>query len=73
MTHLAQVAVRAERQYVVSKGTSPADGRLETRLSLAEGEERVAEVARMLSGDEGEQSMAHARSLLAEAARAARA
>ena len=73
VTHLAQVAVRAERQYVVSKGTSPADGRLETRLSLAEGEERVAEVARMLSGDEGEQSMAHARSLLAEAARAARA
>ena len=73
VTHLAQVAVRAQRQYVVSKGTSARDGRLETRLSLAEGEERVAEVARMLSGDEGEQSMAHARSLLAEASRAGRA
>ena len=73
VTHLAQVAVRAQRQYVVSKGTSARDGRLETRLSLAEGEERVAEVVRMLSGDEGEQSMAHARSLLAEASRAGRA
>ena len=68
VTHLAQVAVRAERQYVVSKGTSAADGRLETRLALATGEERVAEVARMLSGDEGASSLAHARTLLEEAA-----
>lgn len=64
VTHVAQVAVVATEHYVVSKS----DGDIpETRLSKVTGEERVYEVARMLSGDTGEASVAHAREMLAEA------
>lgn len=66
VTHLAQIAVTADRQYVVSKAPGEADGMLETSIRLVEGEERVLEVARMLSGDESESSVEHARTLLAE-------
>ncbi len=66
VTHLAQLAVRAQRHYVVDKRKG-ADGRLETHLELVEGEDRVHEVSRMLSGDEEEASLAHARRMLAEA------
>ena len=64
VTHVAQVAVVATEHYIVSKS----DGDIpETRLSKVAGEERVREVARMLSGDTGEASIAHAREMLAEA------
>jgi len=65
VTHLAQVAVQAERHYVVSKtdGASP-----QTRLVEVTGEDRVREVARLLSGDTGDASLDHARELLVEAA-----
>lgn len=67
VTHLAQVAVVAERHYLVSKaegeGTVP-----ETTLREISGEERVAEIARMLSGSATEASLAHARELLAQRA-----
>ena len=61
VTHLAQVAVRAEEHYVVEKlgGDAP-----ETRLREVTGEDRVREVARMLSGDASEASLAHARQML---------
>ena len=62
VTHLAQVAVQASRHYVVSK--RDVDGGVETTLSEVTDEERVAEVARMLSGDAGETSLAHAREML---------
>jgi len=64
VTHLAQVAARADRQYVVEKtaGELP-----ETQISLVEGEARVHEIARMLSGDATETSLAHAREMLASA------
>lgn len=63
VTHLAQVAVRADVHYVVKKS----DGELpETRLVVVEGEDREGEIARMLSGSNTETSMAHARELLAE-------
>ena len=64
VTHLAQVAVAADRHYLVSKtgGERP-----ETTISRIEGEERVAEVARMLSGDTGEASLAHAREMIGRA------
>ncbi len=67
VTHLAQLAVCAERHYVVSKAASEADGRPETRLVAVEGEERVREIARMLSGDDDPSSLEHARTLLREA------
>lgn len=61
ITHLAQVAVAADCHYTVAK---TADDRPETILSPIEGEEREHEVARMLSGQATEASLAHARELL---------
>lgn len=65
VTHLAQVAVQATCHYVVSKieGDVP-----ETTLHEVKGDERVHEVARMLSGDESEASLTHAREMLERAA-----
>lgn len=71
VTHLAQIAVVADRHYVVSKAASPLDGRPETHIDAVEGEERVREIARMLSGDESASSLEHARDLLAQTPRAA--
>lgn len=63
VTHLAQVAVRADKHYVVhkSEGDDP-----ETTLSEVEGESRVDEIARMLSGSVDEQSRAYAVTLLSQ-------
>ena len=66
VTHLAQVAVQGERHYLVAKHAG-AGGVPETCLTEISGEERVAEIARMLSGDVGELSLEHARGMLAEA------
>lgn len=64
ITHLAQVAVLADVHYTVAKtgGDEP-----QTELSLIEGEDRVAEIARLLSGAPTDASLAHARELLAAA------
>lgn len=64
VTHLAQVAVRGEAHYVVRK-TDGKDGMPETDLSRLSADERPAEIARMLSGDATEASLAHAREMLA--------
>ncbi len=69
VTHLAQVAVAAQRHYLVKK-RADADGVPETTLTQITGEERVAEVARMLSGDTGEASRDLAREMLAGQAQA---
>jgi DNA repair protein RecN (Recombination protein N) len=64
VTHLAQVASQAHRQFRVSKLT---DGKITrtTLKNLGEGE-RVDEIARMLGGiDISEQARAHARDMLA--------
>jgi DNA repair protein RecN (Recombination protein N) len=63
VTHLAQVAARADAHIVIDKkvvdGTSVAAPRLVT------GDERVAEIARMLSGDGAlESALDHARGLV---------
>ena len=71
VTHLAQVAVRGDAHYVVRKQDGGSDGIPETVLAPIEGERRVAEIARMLSGDASEASLAHAKEML-EAARATR-
>ena len=64
VTHLAQVAVAAGRHYLVEKRAG--EGEVpETTLTLIEGEDRVAEVARMLSGDTGSASCDLAREMLA--------
>ena len=62
VTHLAQVAAFAEHHVRVEKGT---DGRVTaSQVSRVEGEERLAELARMLSGTASETALAHARELL---------
>ncbi len=61
VTHLAQVAVRADRHYLVQKSAGDLP---ETTIREISGQERVREVARMLSGDTSEASLAHARQML---------
>ena len=65
VTHLAQVAAYADAQLVVSKMTN--DGGASTTVAPVQGDARVAEVARMLSGNDSEASRTHARELLGEA------
>lgn len=62
ITHLASIASLADCQMVVSKSVE--NGRTYTHLRTVSGEDRVHEIARMLSGDESEVSLCHARSLL---------
>lgn len=64
ITHLAQVAVQADAHYVVSKSDGDAP---ETTLRPVIEEERVAEIARILSGNATEASLAHAREMLESA------
>jgi DNA repair protein RecN (Recombination protein N) len=61
VTHLAQVAVRADRHYVVAKSAGDVP---ETTISEVTGDERIAEVARMLSGDASKAALAHAAEML---------
>ena len=63
VTHLAQVAVRGQAHYVVRKAEGEG-GMPETDLRKLADDERPAEIARMLSGDATEVSLAHAREML---------
>lgn len=67
VTHLAQIAVRAQTHYLVRK-TLGEDALPETELFELEGQERVREIARMLSGDASEASLVHAREMMEKAA-----
>lgn len=63
VTHLAQVAARAEHHGRLRKATSA--GRTRSELTWLEGDEQVKELARLLSGHpDGAEAQAHARSLL---------
>ncbi|MEX2627543.1 MAG: DNA repair protein RecN [Ilumatobacteraceae bacterium] len=62
VTHLPQVAARADRQVVVSKHV--VDHATVAEVNQVAGDDRVGELARMLSGDDGEASREHARALL---------
>lgn len=67
VTHLPQVASFAHQHIAISKVTRK--GRSVTVAKAVEGEERVSELARMLSGhDHSEKAREHARELLARAA-----
>ncbi len=59
VTHLPQIAARAQAHFRVTK-----DPGLGVRVERVEGEERVKELARMLSGSYTEAALRHARSLL---------
>ncbi|GBF06551.1 DNA repair protein RecN [Deinococcus aerius] len=63
VTHLAQIAARADHHYKVEKGIE--DGRTVSRVRLLSPQERLEEIARMLSGHASEAALGHARELLA--------
>ena len=65
ITHLASIAVYADNQIKIEKTVS---GEItSSNVRVIEGEERVSEIARMLSGDSNtEQSLEHARLLLSK-------
>jgi DNA repair protein RecN (Recombination protein N) len=69
VTHLAQVAAFADAHLVVEKAIE--DGRARTGVRAVAGEERIGELARMLSGSETDTSLAHARELLSSVGPAA--
>jgi DNA repair protein RecN (Recombination protein N) len=63
ITHLASIAVYADNQIKIEKGVE--DGKTASRCHSVTGEDRVKEIARMLSGDaDSEASLDHARSML---------
>jgi len=62
ITHLPQVAAAAQRQFVVRKDYDGA--RTTTTVGLLDGDDRVAELARMLGGQDSGSARVHARSLL---------
>ncbi len=63
ITHIASIAAKANRHFVVKKETR--DGRTYTDLNCVERELRVQEIARMLSGHEQDKkALAHAQSML---------
>ena len=62
ITHLPQVAAAAHRQFAVT--TEFAGTRTTTAVGELSGAERVAELARMLGGQDSKSALAHARSLL---------
>ena len=65
ITHLASIAVYADNQIKIEKTVS---GEItSSNVHVIEGEERVSEIARMLSGDSNtEESLEHARLLLSK-------
>lgn len=63
ITHLAQIAARADHHLLVAKDSRK--GKSATRVAELTGEERIRDLARMLGGDpEREASVKHARDLL---------
>ena len=62
ITHLAQIASKADNHILVHK--SEEKGRTVSQLDYIEGEKKVAEIARLLSGDDSDISLRHARSLI---------
>ena len=63
VTHLAQVAALASTQYVVDKAVKR--GTTTVTATAVQGDDRVAEIARMLSGSDSESARQHAQELLA--------
>ena len=62
ITHLAQIASRGTSHFLVEKKKEKE--RTVTRIRKIKGEERVEEIARLLSGEKSELALSHAKSLL---------
>jgi DNA repair protein RecN (Recombination protein N) len=68
VTHLAQVAAFADRHIVVDKPDSGDGGFSHSDVRVVDGDERVAELARMLAGTDSATARQHGRELLDSAA-----
>jgi DNA repair protein RecN (Recombination protein N) len=68
VTHLAQVAAFADRHVVVQKPDGQEAGVTASDVRLVDGDERVAELARMLAGSDTATAREHAAELLRAAA-----
>lgn len=66
VTHLAQIASAAHRHFLVEKVIER--GRAQTRVRQLEGQQRTAEIARMLDGSTDETTLKRAEELLAQSA-----
>lgn len=65
ITHLPQVAAKGSAHYLVSKDIDPSTSKAVSRITLLSDDQRVMELARMLSGSElTEAAIANAKSLL---------
>ena len=65
ITHLPQVAAKGSAHYLVSKTFDPDSGRSTSGITLLQGEARVQEIARLLSGEViTNEAVANARALL---------
>jgi DNA repair protein RecN (Recombination protein N) len=74
VTHLPQVAAFADRHLVVDKPPAGGTGGVTASdVHLVDGDERVAELARMLAGSDTETAREHAAELLADARAGTRA
>ncbi|UBV43661.1 DNA repair protein RecN [Deinococcus taeanensis] len=62
VTHLAQIAAQADHHYKVEKSVE--GGRTVSRVRRLDQQERLEEVARMLSGNTSDAALQHARELL---------
>jgi DNA repair protein RecN (Recombination protein N) len=65
VTHLPQIASRAQHHLLIEKGIE--GERTRVRVTALTGEERVQEIARMLAGEPTETALQHARELLERA------
>ena len=68
VTHLAQIAARADHHYKVEKSVE--GGRTVSRVRLLTEAERLEEIARMLSGSASGAALDHARELLSSSGKA---
>jgi DNA repair protein RecN (Recombination protein N) len=65
ITHLPQVAAKGSAHYLVSKTIDPSTSKAVSTIEKLSAEQRVLEVARMLSGSElTDAAIANAKSLL---------
>ena len=70
VTHLAQLAAHADAHLVVTKDGDGEDGRTRATVRRVGDDERVSELARMLSGEGGQAAAEHAAEVLERARRA---
>ncbi len=65
ISHLAQIAAFADKEFLIEK--KDVEGRAQTFISEVTGDTRIAEIARLVSGDESNFALKHAEELIKNA------